>query len=136
MSARRSQVSRSTSLLEDVMRTFITCAVSLLVVANAALIAQSIATQNATGRVTAVTADSITIHTATETLTLVVDSSTKVFGKGVGTITSRLKAEGRSPVVTDLVHQYDSVRVKYEATADKGLRAVEIRIAVKAVRKP
>ncbi|MGE0124426.1 MAG: hypothetical protein AB7L91_02500 [Dehalococcoidia bacterium] len=118
------------------MRTFITCALSILVVANAALIAQSTATQNATGRVTTVAADSITIQTSTETLTLVVDSSTKVIGKGVGTITSRLKAEGRSPVVTDLVHQYDSVRVKYGASPDKGLRAVEIRIAVKAVRKP
>ena len=118
------------------MRTFITCALSILVVANAALIAQSTATQNATGRVTTVAADSITIQTSTETLTLVVDSSTKVIGKGVGTITSRLKAEGRSPVVTDLVHQYDSVRVKYGASPDKGLRAVEVRIAVKAVRKP
>lgn len=118
------------------MRTLITCALSVLLVANTDLTAQSPATQKATGRVTAVAADSITIQTSREPLTLVVDSSTKVIGKGVGTITSRLKAEGRSPAVTDLVHQYDSVRVKYEATADKGLRAVEIRIAVKAVRKP
>jgi hypothetical protein len=95
------------------MRTFITCALSILVAANAALIAQSPATQNATGRVTAVTADSITIQTSTETLTLFVDSSTKVIGKGVGTITGRLKAEGRSAVVADLVQQYDSVRVKW-----------------------
>ena len=74
------------------MRTFITCALSILVAANAALIAQSPATQNATGRVTAVAADSITIHTST-------------------------------------------VRVKYAASADKGPRATEIRIVVKAVRK-
>ena len=117
------------------MRTLITCALSILLVANADLTAQSTATQNATGRVTTVAADSITIQTSRETLTLVVDSSTKVIGKGVGTITSRLKAEGRSPAVTDLVHQYDSVRVKYGASADKGPRATEIRIVVKAVRK-
>lgn len=111
------------------------CALSILVAANAALIAQSPATQNATGRVTAVAADSITIQTSTETLMLFVDSSTKVIGKGVGTVTGRLKAEGRSAVVADLVHQYDSVRVKYAASADKGPRATEIRIVVKAVRK-
>ena len=117
------------------MRTLITCALSILVAANAALIAQSTATQNATGRVTAVAADSITIQTKTVTLTLAVDSSTRVIGKGVGTIAGRLKAEGKSAVVADLVHQYDSVRVKYAAAADKGPRATEIRIVVKAVRQ-
>jgi hypothetical protein len=53
-------------------------------------------------------------------LTLSVGSSTKVIGKGAGTITGRLTAEGRSAVVANLVHQYDSVRVKYGASADKG----------------
>jgi hypothetical protein len=117
------------------MRTLITCALSILWVANADLTAQSTATQNATGRVTAVAADSITIQTSTETVTLFVDSATRIIGKGVGTITGRLKAEGRSAVVADLVQQYDSVRVKYGASADKGPRAAEIRIVVKAVRK-
>jgi hypothetical protein len=107
----------------------------LILLANhAALTAQSGATQNTSGRVTAVAADSITIQTRQEPLTLVVDSSTKVIGKGVGTLTAQLKAQGRPAVVTDLVHQYDSVRVKYMA-ADGGLRATEIRIVVPAVRK-
>lgn len=118
------------------MRTLITCALSILVAANAALIAQSTETQNAKGRVTAVAADSITIQTSSETLTLFVDSSTKVVGKGVGKITGRLKAEGRSAAVTDLVQQYDSVRVKYGAAPEKGPRATEIRIVAKAFRKP
>lgn len=117
------------------MRTLITCAASILLAAGADVTAQSRATQNATGRVTAVAADSVTIQTSTDTLTLFVDSSTKVIGKGVGTITGRLKAEGRSAVVTDLVHQYDSVRVKYAASADRGPRATEIRIVVQGVRK-
>lgn len=116
------------------MRTLITCAVSILLTAGADLTAQSRATQNATGRVTAVAVDSVTIQTSTNTLTLAVDSSTKVIGKGVGTITGRLKAEGRSATVTDLVHQYDSVRVRY-AAADPGPRATEIRIVVQGVRK-
>ena len=117
------------------MRTLIMCALSILVAANAALVAQSPATQNATGRVTAVAADSVTIQTKTEMLTLAVDSSTKIIGNGVGTITGRRKAEGRPAVVADLVHQYDSVRVKYAPSADKGPRAAEIRIVVKAASK-
>lgn len=116
------------------MRTLITCAVSILLAANADLTAQSRATQDARGRVTAVAADSVTIQTSTESLTLFVDSSTRVIGKGVGKITERFKAEGRSATVTDLVHQYDSVRAKY-AAADRGPRATEIRIVVQAVRK-
>ena len=117
------------------MRTLITCAVSILLAAGADVTAQSRATQNASGRVTAVVADSVTIQTSTDTLTLFVDSSTKVIGKGVGTITGRLKAEGRAAAVTDLVHQFDSVRVKYEVSADRRPRATEIRIVVQGVRK-
>lgn len=116
------------------MRTLITCAVSILLAAGA-VTAQSPATQNAIGRVTTVAADSVTIQTSTDTLTLFVDSATKIIGKGVGTITGRLKAEGRSATVTDLVHRYDSVRVKYAASADRGPRATEIRIVVQGVRK-
>jgi len=116
------------------MRTLITCAISILLAANADLTAQSPATQNASGRVTAVAADSITIQTSTGPLTIFVATSTKVIGKGVGTITGRLKSEGRSPVVTDLVDQYDSVRVKYAASAGQP-RATEIRIVVKAAGK-
>lgn len=117
------------------MRTLITCALSMVLAHHAVLTAQSGPTQNATGRVTAVTAESVTIQTSKEALTLAVDSATKVIGKGVGTITAQLKAQSRPAVVTDLVHQYDSVRVKY-TTADRGPRATEIRIVVPGVRKP
>ena len=118
------------------MKTLVMCAISILLVTTLDLTAQSNATQNASGRVTTVAADSITIQTRTETLTLFVDSSTRVIGKGVGTITTRLKAEGKSPTVADLVQQYDSVRVKYAKSADRGPRASEIRIVVKAAPKP
>ena len=116
------------------MRTLITCAVSILLAASADVTAQSRATQNATGRVTAVAADSVTIQTSTVTLTLFVDSSTRVIGKGVGTTIGRLKAEGRAAAVADLVHQYDSVRVKY-AVVDRRDHATEIRIVRQGVRK-
>jgi hypothetical protein len=117
------------------MRTLITCTLTIVLVYHAALSAQSGATQNASGRVTAVSAESVTIQTSKEALTLAVESSTKVIGKGVGTITAQLKAQGRPAVITDLVHQYDSVRVKYTA-AERGPRATEIRIVVPGVRKP
>jgi hypothetical protein len=113
------------------MRTLITCTLSIVLVHYAGLAAQSGPTQNASGRVTVVTAESVTIQTSKEAL----DSATKVIGKGVGTLTAQLKAQGRSAVVTDLVHQYDSVRVKY-TTAERGPRATEIRIVVPGARKP
>jgi hypothetical protein len=121
--------------LEEVMRTLITCTLSIVLAHYAGLAAQSGPTQNASGRVTVVTAESVTIQTSKEALTLAVDSATKVIGKGVGTLTAQLKAQGRSAVVTDLVHQYDSVHVKY-TTAERGPRATEIRIVVPGARKP
>ena len=64
------------------MRTLITCTLSIVLAHYAVLSAQSGATQNASGRVTAVTAESVSIQTSKEALTLAVDSSTKVIGKG------------------------------------------------------
>lgn len=90
-------------------------------------------TLSATGRVVAVTQDSITIQPA-EDLTISVDATTRVVGKGVGTKTRTLKAEGRAPTITDLVDVSDSVTVKYAVTQG-GRHAKEIRIHVKTFRK-
>jgi hypothetical protein len=65
------------------MRTLITCILSIVLAHHAVLSAQSGATQNASGRVTAVTAESVTIQTSKEALTLAVHprrSSAKAWG--------------------------------------------------------
>ncbi len=86
------------------------------------------------GRVTAVEKDSLTVSRDTS-LTFVVDESTKVVGEGVGTKTKAMKADGQSPTIADLVHEKDSVVVKYKDMSDGKLRAEEVRISMKFTKK-
>lgn len=86
---------------------------------------------HATGRVTAIAADSITIKPGNSTLTFDVNSSTTVIGKGVGTKTRGMKAQGKSPVITDLVEQYDVVTVEYDDVGNGKLQATRIDIRSK-----
>lgn len=86
------------------------------------------------GRVTAITADSITIRPGMETMTFIVDKDTKVIGKGVGTKTRALEAAKKPVTITELVEEVDSVVVKYQDLSGK-LHAREIDIKVKRQRQ-
>ena len=103
---------------------------ALLVCLATTLFAQpSKKTVRAAGRVDAVAADSITILLAgTEKMTLVVDSQTKVIGRGLGTKARAIKAEGRSSTITDLVKASDSVVVTYVDDGGGKLRATEVNV--------
>ena len=91
-------------------------------------------TMRANGRVTAISADSMTIRPGMETMTFVIDNDTKVKGKGVGTKTRELTAAKKPVTVTELVEVVDSVVVKYQDLAGK-LLAREIEIKVKRQRQ-
>lgn len=91
---------------------------------------------HATGRVTTVAADSIAVNTGAASLTFGVDTSTKVVGKGVGTKSGELKAQGKSPALTDLVEQYDNVSVEYRDSGDGKLHATRIDIRSKGTKTP
>lgn len=97
---------------------------------------QSKKTMRSTGRVISVAPESITIKPGNTNLTFAVDTSTKVVGKGVGTKTEALKAANKSPQVTDLVGEYDSVTIEYEEMGAGKLLAKRIDIRVKGTKKP
>ena len=90
-------------------------------------------TQKASGRVIAISAESMTIRPGMETMMFVIDKDTKVKGKGVGTKTRALTAANKPVTITELVEEVDSVTVKYQDLSGK-LHAREVDIVVK--RRP
>ena len=82
----------------------------------------------AAGRVDTVTQDSITILAGGDKMMLGVDNATKVIGRGLGTKTRTMKAEGRSPTITELIKPSDSVVVTYVDAGEGKVRATEINV--------
>jgi hypothetical protein len=68
---------------------------------------------DAMGSVSAVTTDSLTVKSKTETWTFTIDAKTEVIAKGATHKTLAIKADGKSPVLTDFVKVSDLVTVKY-----------------------
>ncbi|MGH9386495.1 MAG: hypothetical protein ACRD2N_19650 [Vicinamibacterales bacterium] len=97
--------------------------------------AQSNKVLRATGRVTAIAADSLTVQSGSASLTFAVDTQTKVEGKGVGTKTRAMRAEKKSPAITDFVGEADSVTVDYHDMGGGKLHAAKVSIRVKSFKK-
>lgn len=88
-----------------------------------------------TGKVTAVTATSLTISGsggggATFTQTFAIDANTHVVGKGVGTAAAQ---GGGKVAITDLVSVGDSVSVSFAKSAET-LRATSVTVTMKAAK--
>ena len=98
---------------------------------TAAPLGQTQKNLHATGRVTAIAADSVTVKPGNSTLSFEVNSSTTVIGKGVGTKTRAMKTQGKSPTITDLIEQYDVVAVEYHDAGNGKLQATRIEIRAK-----
>ena len=92
-------------------------------------------TVRATGRVLSVTANSLTVRPGPEALTVAVDASTRITGKGVSDKIRSLRAENRSAQLTDLVEANDSVVVEYRNDEKGTARATRIDVRVKAFKK-
>lgn len=70
------------------------------------------ADKTVSGKVAAVSPDSITINARDEVVKLVVDTKTKVVGTGVGTKEAKLKEEKKSPQIVDFLKAGDEVSAK------------------------
>lgn len=68
---------------------------------------------SATGSVTAVTADSLTVKAKSGDMTFTVDSKTKVTGTGAGTKSAELKDQKKPTVITEFIKVGDNVTVSY-----------------------
>ena len=89
---------------------------------------------SATGAVSAITADSVTIKASSGEMTFSIDGKTKITGKGLSTKASALKKDAKPTTVTEFVHVGDGVAVKYHDM--KGTNHAEsIRIVNPAVKK-
>lgn len=83
----------------------------------------------ATGTVTAVAADSLTIKGKADETTFKIDSTTKVIGAGASHKTAEMKAQDKPTVITDFVKVGDNVSVTYH-DMDGTKHAASIRVRV------
>ena len=92
--------------------------------------------KSATGKVTSVSASSLSISGssgggASFTQTFVIDAKTKVVGRGAGTATAK---SGGKAVATDLVHDGDTVNVSF-SDMNGMLHATAVTVTMKAAAK-
>ena len=89
-------------------------------------------TLTASGTVSAVAADSITIKAKSGEMTFAVDSKTDVTGKGLTTKSAALKKDGKPSVITEFVHVGDTATIRYH---DMGTTKHAASVRVTAVKK-
>ena len=85
---------------------------------------------NTTGTVSAVAPDSMTVKTKTESLAFVISSKTEVTAKGATHKTLALKADGKTPMLTDFVKTGYTVSVTYhEVSGAKQADTIRVTLA-------
>jgi hypothetical protein len=82
---------------------------------------------SASGRVTALTASSLTIKSGSGELTFSVDPKTRVLARGAGAATKEARAAGGGPAITDLLKVGEEVVVTYRKTGATTV-ANEVRV--------
>jgi len=91
-------------------------------------------THTASGTVSAVTGNSLTVKTSKEEMTFAVDEKTDVVGTGASTKTNAMKQAGTKPALTDFVGSGDQVTVRYHDTGTEK-HAARIQVTRKAIKK-
>jgi Domain of unknown function (DUF5666) len=86
--------------------------------------------QTASGTVSAVSGNSLTVKGASGDSTFTVDDKTTVVGTGIGTASRKVMAEGGKPTLSEFVKEGDTVSVTYKEAGGAKLASV-IRITRK-----
>jgi hypothetical protein len=130
---------------EGFMRKVLLLAVALMVAAAPAFAqdkkpadkpaAPATKTLSATGAVTAVTADSLSVKGKTAEWTFAVDAKTQVTATGASHKTAAAKADSKPTPITDFVHVGDEVTVKYHDGTPKHAASVRVVAAKPAPKK-
>ncbi|MGH9331581.1 MAG: DUF5666 domain-containing protein [Vicinamibacterales bacterium] len=68
---------------------------------------------NASGTVSAVSNDSLTVKSGSDSSSFLIDKNTKIIGEGVGTLSRQMKEAGKGMTITDAVGVGDTVSVSY-----------------------
>lgn len=89
--------------------------------------------KSASGVVTAVSGDSVTVKSGNREWKFMIDSKTNVVGRGAGTRTRQAQAKGEKTMISDFVGEGDRVIVSFEEMGD-AMHASAIRVQVKAPR--
>lgn len=88
---------------------------------------------SASGTVSAISNDSLTLTSGSNSLTFAIDKNTKIIGEGVGTLSRKLKEAGKGMTATDAIVVGDAVHVSYHESA--GMKtATSINITRKAAK--
>jgi len=119
------------------MKKIVSFAAALLLtgmVGSAFAVVEKPKTMMAQGKVTAVTNDSLTIEDGSKALTVAVDSSTKLLGKGLSTMMREKKAKNEPFTFTDGVAVDDIVKVVYH-DVDGKMHAAQVTVVQKNLAK-
>jgi hypothetical protein len=92
-------------------------------------------TLSASGAVTAVSVDSLSVKGKTAEWTFAVDSKTQVTATGASHKTAAAKADAKPTPITEFVHVGDEVAVKYHDGATKHAASVRVVAAKPAAPK-
>lgn len=91
-------------------------------------------TKPVTGKVTAVSGESLTIMSGAQSMTFAVDAKTKVLGKGLGTLANEKKNRNEPFLITDGVATDDTVKVNYVDAGGGKLQATEVHVIQKGLK--
>jgi hypothetical protein len=111
-------------------------AAALVTLSLAAMVAAPQEGKDARGKVTAVSADSITVDVNGQAMTFTVNPSTQVIARGAGTKARETeKMTGQKPTLTDIVKVGDNVEVRYSSSAGT-MVAMTVRAGLPAAATP